>query len=131
MSVTNGTRLQLRSEDLARALEVVAEALHAPEATIRFRAATLYLTAARTGWEVAAQTNGAGHGSAQAAPLNGANVTAASPRHPAPDHPWRQQPRARRRAEADATTATSGFARGGHWPRPSEESDGDDAIERV
>ena len=60
MGTTNGTRPLIRPEHLGRALEVVASMLQAPEPAVRFRAAALYLEAARDRREFSVEGNGTG-----------------------------------------------------------------------
>ena len=96
MGSLNGTRPLIRPEHLGRALEVVAEALHAPEPAIRFRAAALYLEAARRQQRLSADANGgrvarAGLAGPPAEPhTNGTRPPVASSRKPAANHPWRE-----------------------------------------
>lgn len=136
MSSMTGASPLIRPEDLGRALEVVAEALHAPEATLRFQAAVLYLETARLSREfpsssTAAVTLPEGH-------VNGTEPAPVAWR-PAADHPWRARRRLsqtkgarlareyRRRIKAKGeekterpiAPAASGLTRGGRWPRAS------------
>jgi Mg-chelatase subunit ChlI len=128
---------------------VVVEALEASALETRFRAAALYLEAAREWPAVSARTNGAAAVDVPGAAtsptpsrLTGTPPTAPKVRKPAANHPWRQwrrlsqskgaraareyrRKKAEEREEEKAGAASSGLARGGRWPRASGSSGAD------